>query len=131
MTVATEKRRIGDRGERVALRYLRLHGYRILARNYTSVHLELDIIAATLKTLAFVEVKTRTYTPETLAIAPPPGHAVNARKQEATRRAARIYLHSHPTKKQPRMDVIEVWLLRTHPNRKPRVYAIHHFKGAY
>ncbi len=129
--MATKQRQIGDRGERAAVRYLRLHGYRILARNYTSGHLELDIVAATLSELVFVEVKTRTYTPETITSAPSPGHAVHAQKQQATRRAAFAYMADHPTKKHPRMDVIEIWLLQKRPDQKPKIHAIHHFKGAY
>lgn len=55
----TEKRRIGDRGERRTAMYLMLRGYRILERNYTFGHKEVDIIARRGKTIAFVEVKTR------------------------------------------------------------------------
>ena len=57
---------IGNFGERLAVRYLRLHGYTVKERNWRTGHMELDIIAASLRTLAFVEVKTRTYTPETI-----------------------------------------------------------------
>lgn len=55
----TEKRRTGDKGERRAAAYLRLRGYRILERNFTYGHKEIDIIAKRGRVLAFVEVKTR------------------------------------------------------------------------
>ena len=55
----TKQRSIGDRGERRVAWYLRLRGYRILARNWTYHHKEVDIIAARGRVVAFVEVKTR------------------------------------------------------------------------
>ena len=60
MNKKTEKRRLGDRGERRTALYLILRGYRILERNYTVGHKEIDIIAKRGKLIAFVEVKTRT-----------------------------------------------------------------------
>ena len=122
---------IGNFGERMAVRYLRLHGYTVKERNWRSGHMEIDIIAANFSTIAFVEVKARTYTKETLEIAPPPGNAVKSEKQRLTRKAAKDYLWQHPTKKQPRMDVIEVWLVRDEKNDKTKVIKINHIKAAY
>jgi Holliday junction resolvase-like predicted endonuclease len=93
--------------------------------------MEIDIIAPNLSTVAFVEVKARTYTKDTLDTAPPPGNAVRNEKQRLTRKAAKDYLWQHPTKKQPRMDVIEVWLVRDEKNSKPKVAKINHIKAAY
>ena len=121
---------IGDYGEKIAVRYLRLHGYTVKERNWRTGHMELDIIAANWREIAFVEVKARTYTEQSLSDAPPPKTAVNAEKQALTRRAARQYLCEHPTKKRPRMDVIEVWLVKGEDSRV-RVAKIHHIKGAY
>jgi len=83
---------IGEFGERYAARYLRLRGYTVLERNYRAGHHEIDIIAANLTTIAFVEVKTRSYSPEEIELLPPPGTAVKADKQRFTRLAARQYL---------------------------------------
>ena len=96
-----------------------------------SGHMEIDIIAANFTTVAFVEVKTRTYTKETLDTAPPPGNAVKSEKQRLTRKAAKDYLWQHPTKKNPRMDVIEVWLMRDENTEKTKVAKINHIKAAY
>ena len=126
-----DKKQIGDFGERMAVRYLRLHGYTVKERNWRSGHMEIDIIATTLKTVAFVEVKTRTYTEDTIQTSPPPGSAVKSEKQRLTRRAARDYLWQHPTKKQPRMDVLEVWLIRDETSQKTKVSQIRHLKAAY
>ncbi len=115
----------------MAVRYLRLRGYTVKERNWRSGHMEIDIIAQSFSTVAFVEVKTRTYTQDTLHIAPPPGNAVRSEKQRLTRKAAKDYLWRNPTKKQPRMDVIEVWLVRDKKTDKAKVAKINHIKAAY
>ncbi|MBE6565502.1 MAG: YraN family protein [Ruminococcaceae bacterium] len=131
MQTSETTKQIGNFGERIAVRYLRLHGYTVKERNWRSGHMEIDIIAANFKTLAFVEVKTRTYTKETIHEAPPPSSAVKSEKQRLTRRAAKDYLWQHPTKKSPRMDVIEVWLIRDETTDKTKVAKINHIKAAY
>ena len=122
---------IGNFGERYAARYLRRHGYAVKEQNYRSGHREIDIVATTWKTIAFVEVKARSYHPSELDTAPPPRHAVNAEKRRFTRQAAQQYLYEHPTVKKPRMDVFEIWLEASDECKKPRVLKIHHIKGAY
>ena len=130
MKYATKKE-IGDYGERLAARYLFFHGYRILARNYRTGPKELDIIAVRGSVISFVEVKTRSYYKEELALAPPPGVAVNAEKQHHTRRAAMEYLHIHPTRRKPRMDVVEVCLEKRTDGKRPRLLKLRHMTGAY
>ena len=124
-------KQIGDFGERMAVRYLRLRGYTVKERNWRSGHMEIDIIASNFTTIAFVEVKARTYTQETINLAPPPGTAVKSEKQRLTRKAAKDYLWQHPTKKQPRMDVIEIWLVNDDKSGKTKVAKINHIKAAY
>ena len=131
MQTTESTKQIGDFGERIAVRYLRLRGYTVKERNWRSGHAEIDIIAANLSSIAFVEVKTRTYTQDNIDFAPPPGNAVRSTKQRLTRQAAKDYLWKHPTKKQPRMDVIEVWLVRTEAPNKTKVAKINHIKAAY
>lgn len=121
---------VGEWGERLAASYLRRHGYRILARNWFDGKRELDIVASTWFDIAFVEVKTRTYTQKQLQEAPPPSVAVGREKQRLTRQAAGRYLYEHPTKKRPRMDVIEVWLLKDEIGNST-LCKIHHIKAAY
>ena len=55
---AAEKR--GRRGEHIAAWWLRLHGWRIIAERVRTARGEVDLIARRGKTLAFIEVKTRT-----------------------------------------------------------------------
>lgn len=121
---------IGTFGETVATHYLRFHGYTVKTRNYRAGHYEIDIIASTVRDIAFVEVKTRTCSKEELAFFPPPQRAVDRTKQHVTRRAAQQYLYEHPTKKRPRMDVIEIWL-EPRAHGKPRVLRLNHIKAAY
>ena len=122
---------IGDWGERYAVHYLRRRGYTVKERNWRAGKNEIDIIATTLFDLVFVEVKTRSYEPSELEFAPPPGSAVKADKKFHTRQGAQSYLHQHPTRKRPHMDVIEIWLEKAPKGAKPRVLKINHIKGAY
>ena len=49
----------GKSGEDLAVKYLDMHGYRVLDRNYTTDIGEVDIFATDEKTLIAVEVKSR------------------------------------------------------------------------
>ncbi len=53
------RRRLGERGERLACDHLRRAGYEVLDTNFRSRQGELDIIATDSATLVFCEVKTR------------------------------------------------------------------------
>ena len=121
---------IGAYGERLAVRYLRLRGYRIKTRNWRTGRYELDVVAENFSDVAFVEVKTRTYTLLN-EFTKPPKSAVDADKQAFTRQAARRYLAQFPTKKQPRMDVLEIFLLKKEGTDKYKVAKINHIKAAY
>ena len=53
--------RLGARGEKLAARYLRRHGFKILYRNFRGRQGgEIDLVCRERDTLVFVEVKTRT-----------------------------------------------------------------------
>lgn len=94
----------GGWGEEQAARYLEARGYAVLARNYRTRFGELDIIAEKDGFLAFVEVKTRKN--DRFAAA---REAVTPAKQERLRITAELWLQEHPTGRQPRFDVIEVY----------------------
>jgi putative endonuclease len=57
----TSKQQLGVHGEDQVAQYLIGQGFTILARNYQKQYGELDLVAIKGDTLAFVEVKTRTY----------------------------------------------------------------------
>ena len=129
-TLKTHKE-IGDYGERIAARYLLLRGYAIKERNWRTGHMEVDLIAANLADIAFVEVKTRSYTSKEWEMLPPPKRAVDGEKQRLIRLAAQKYMRAHPSGKQPRMDVIEVSLLKKEDAPKYKVVKVHHIKAAF
>lgn len=54
------KKQLGNDGEAAATAFLKKHKYRILAKNFTAIGGELDIVALDKNVLVFVEVKTRT-----------------------------------------------------------------------
>ena len=78
---------VGQQGEQLAERYLKRRGFRIVARNFRAAGAEIDLVAMDDETLVFIEVKRRIGTS-----AGTPGEAVDARKQEQIRRAARIFV---------------------------------------
>ncbi len=106
MNMADERIKLGRKGEKIAGKFLKHKGYKIVQRNYRCRFGEIDLIAVDGEYLVFVEVKTRS---ESGAISPK--HAVGPAKQ---RRIARLAAHflcndSH-VKAQPfcRFDVVAV-----------------------
>lgn len=85
--------RAGRRAEWLAELWLRLKGYRILARRFRSGHGEIDLVAARGMTIAFVEVKAC-----------------------PTRDAARQAIS--PTAERRIADAAIIWLGRYRPNHR-------------
>ena len=127
MTGVPSKSEVGRLGEKYAARYLRRHGYRILARNVHCGKNELDLIARNRKYILFVEVKARSFDSPEAVCEHRPSEAVDAAKRERTLAATRAYLHDHPAKRCPRIDVIEVYLDRS---KRLKPFRIHHIEGA-
>ncbi len=121
---------IGRFGENSAADFLKKKGYKIVNKNYHSSHNELDIIAENKMYIAFVEVKTRTISNDGTLNFGSPASYVDRRKQARTISAARNYLVQHPTDKQPRMDVIEVYLKKI-GLKNYKIYDIQHIENAY
>ena len=117
---------IGDIGERAAARFLKRSGYKIKGRNKHLSHNEIDIIAEDKSYIVFVEVKTRTIN-QSKDKYTSPASAVTHAKQSRLISAAYDYLRQKPSKKQPRMDVIEVWL----DKETQKVIDINHIYNAY
>lgn len=95
---------LGKWGEELAAAELRRKGWTVVARNFRCRMGEIDIVAENETFLAFVEVKLRQNSRFGLAC-----EAVTPAKQRKLRAAAQLYLISHPTKLQPRFDVVEVY----------------------
>ena len=81
--------RRGRRGERAALWWLRLKGYRILAQDYRSPAGEIDVVARRGSTLAIIEVKAR----DSVAAAV---EAIMPRQRNRIFNAARLFVSHHP-----------------------------------
>lgn len=128
----TEKQILGKLGEDLASDYLEKNGYQIIARNLHLAKNELDIIAEDESYIIFVEVKTRSCLYPESGNYGIPGHAVNHKKRGNTVKAANDYLYSYYGDKQPRIDVIEVYLLEQKSEFKtPTVLKINHIRNAF
>lgn len=95
----------GNKGEKLAVAYLKKNNYKILHKNYTTKIGEIDIIAKQNAQTVFVEVKTR-LTSEFGT----PAEAVTVYKQNKIRQVATQYLKTHNMLSADcRCDVIEVF----------------------
>ena len=105
---AAQKR--GQRAEVLCAFWLRLKGYRVLARNWRVSVGEVDIVARRGQILAFIEVKRR----DDMATAM---EAVQPRQRQRIEQAAKAWLASHPecANMHARFDVMTVA-----PGQRPR-----------
>jgi putative endonuclease len=110
----SKKRRIGNVGEDVALRFLEGKGFTIIARNYLKPWGEIDIIALKNEIVRFVEVKSvsresipdisremNDYRPEELV------HEYKLRK---VARTAEMYMNEKGDDREFQIDVVGVFL---------------------
>lgn len=98
------RRQLGAAGEAEAARHLEAQGYRVLARNVRAGGVEMDLIVTKGRTIAFVEVKTRTN-----RRAGTPEDAVDAHKRARLIRGAAAWAREHRTRgRSLRFDVVSV-----------------------
>ncbi len=115
-------RKLGERGEAAAARFLKRRGYKIVARSLRDRLGELDLVAVDKRTVVFVEVKTRTSHD-----AGAPADAIDANKQARMTRAALGYLKRHRLLSHAaRFDVVAI----TWPEGKRRP-TIEHIPNAF
>ncbi len=128
----TEKQMIGKIGEMLAADFLRKEGYTVVEQNKRLGKNEIDIIAEDKDFFVFVEVKTRTTLYPEWGEFGVPSRAVDSEKRKNTVKAAREYFYTHYTEKQPRIDVIEVYLLeQKEPTLHPKPIKINHIRNAF
>ena len=120
---------VGRLGEKLAVKFLKKNRYKIIETNSHQSHNEIDIIATDKEYIVFVEVKTRSVGEDLYSDYGTPAEAVNYTKQKRLLAAARAFLQKNKKyyKKQPRMDVIEIYLNKE--NRK--LLKINHFTDAF
>ncbi|TFG66765.1 MAG: YraN family protein [Gemmatimonadales bacterium] len=100
----------GRWGEQLAADCLRNAGYSIIATNWRAGRYEVDIVIRDRRTIAFVEVKTRSLGPQD------PAEAVDWRKRANLRRAAARWIATrHEWADEYRFDVISIQLRRGRP----------------
>ena len=98
----SDRSRIWKRGEELATAHLKALGHEIVARNWRSSHLELDIVSLEGGILHFVEVKSREV-PSSSA----PEEAVGIVKQKKLVAAAKAFLNSKD--REPLPADLEIW----------------------
>ena len=118
-----DRKERGDWGEERAARYLRLHGYRILERNFRCRQGEIDIIARKGNIVAFVEVKQRKDASHGEA-----REFVTLSKQRRILSAAELWLVKTGCELQPRFDVIEIYAPQGTETLFPK---INHLENAF
>ena len=110
LEVLTKERITGNIGERLAEKYLKKSGYKILKRNYVAENSEIDLIVKSKDTVVFVEVKSRNVgTTDTYLSRP--AEAVNPKKQQGIIKAASYFLSCNYEYRgyRVRFDVVEVY----------------------
>ncbi|MEP6989732.1 MAG: YraN family protein [bacterium] len=102
MSAATQA--LGEFGERVAERWLRQRGWRVMQRRFRSGHRDIDLVVESEGVVAFVEVKARRG--DTFG---DPVEAVNWKKQKELGRSARVWIARHGRNDEAyRFDVVGV-----------------------
>ena len=99
-----KQQQFGEKGEALAVRYLKKNGYKILEQNYRTALGEIDIIAREDNTIVFVEVKSR----KSIRFGNPKW-AVNSNKQRKISMVALQYLKAtQQSSAKARFDVVSV-----------------------
>ncbi|NUR36136.1 MAG: YraN family protein [Gemmatimonadaceae bacterium] len=121
--MSAARQALGELGERIAERWLRERGWRVMQRRFRSGHRDIDLVVEREGVVAFVEVKARRST----EIGGPIG-AVNWRKQKELGRSARIWVDRHGRPMEVyRFDVIGVVVAgsRVRIRHVPNAFPLH------
>ena len=95
---------LGELGERIAERWLRRRGWRVVQRRFRTGHRDIDLVVEREGMVAFVEVKARRG-----GEFGGPVQAVNWRKQRELERSALVWIDRHGRKAEYyRFDVVGV-----------------------
>jgi putative endonuclease len=124
--MSRERQTMGRQGERVAEKWLHVHGWQIAERRFRNGHRDIDLVAIRPeaagpgRTVAFVEVKTRAS-----ADFGGPVSAVNWRKQRELCRSAKVWMSRFQEPGDTfRFDVIGVIL-------SPQNVRVQHIENAF
>src|SRR4051812_18204026 len=102
--MSAARQAFGELGERIAERWLRRRGWRIVQRRFRNGHRDIDLVAEQDGTVVFVEVKARQG-----AEFGDPTEAVNWAKQRELSRSAQVWIDRHGRPDEAyRFDVVGV-----------------------
>ena len=102
--MSADQQAFGELGERIAERWLRERGWRVMQRRFRSGHRDIDLVVERSGVVAFVEVKARRGDQFG-----DPVEAVNWRKKKELGRSARVWIARHGRRDEAyRFDVIGV-----------------------
>ena len=121
--MSAARQALGELGERIAERWLRERGWRVMQRRFRSGHRDIDLVVEREGVVAFVEVKARRST----EFGGPIG-AVNSRKHKELGRSARIWVDRHGRPMEVyRFDVIGVVVAgsRVRIRHVPNAFPLH------
>lgn len=96
--------KLGKKGEKLAVKFLKKKGYKVIKQNYKTRIGEIDIIAKDRETLAFIEVKTRESIEYGL-----PFEAVNRAKKKKIANVALLYLKKVKEIPPCRFDIVSIY----------------------
>lgn len=105
--------KLGEKGEGLAVKFLKKKGYKIIKQNYKTPIGEIDIIAKDKKFLVFIEVKTRDSIEYGL-----PFEAVNNAKKRKIANVALLYLKRLREIPPCRFDVVSICFEQNNPEFK-------------
>ena len=88
--MSAARQAFGELGERIAERWLRRRGWRVVQRRFRTGHRDIDLVVERDGTVAFVEVKARRG-----ADFGGPVQAVNHRKRKELERSALVWIDRH------------------------------------
>lgn len=95
---------LGEKGERIAVKFLKKNGYKVLETNFSCRHGEIDIIANKNDVICFVEVKARSNESYGRPI-----EAITPFKVKHMVRSAQYYIAKKSLEdKEVRLDIIEI-----------------------
>lgn len=102
--MSAARQAFGALGERIAERWLRRQGWRVVQRRFRNGHRDIDLVVEREGTVAFVEVKARRG-----AEFGGPVQAVNWRKRKELQRSARVWIDRNGREAETyRFDVVGV-----------------------
>jgi putative endonuclease len=121
--MSAARQALGELGERIAERWLRERGWRVMQRRFRSGHRDIDLVVERDGVVAFVEVKARRGSGFGGPI-----EAVNWRKQKELGRSARVWVDRHGRALEAyRFDVIGVLVAgsRVRIRHVPNAFPLH------